>query len=185
MTATEYTASDEVILVDESDKEIGTASKLAAHQNNLLHRAFSVFIFREAEATQQLELLVQQRALHKYHSPGLWTNTCCSHPRSGETIIAAGKRCLQQELGMVTPLKQVGSFYYNAHFSNGLSEHEIDHVLVGMIEFDQVVMPNPEEVHAYRWVDFDKLQKELQAAPEQFTPWFEQALEVVKSTVFA
>lgn len=185
MTATEYTTSDYVILVDENDQEIGTAEKLTAHQNNLLHRAFSIFIFREEETTERLELLLQQRALHKYHSGGLWTNTCCSHPRSGETLIVSAKRRLQEELGIEAPLKKVGSFYYNTHFSNGLSEHEIDHVLVGIVKSQQVITPNSDEVHAYRWVDLDVLQSELETQPHEFTPWFKQALQVVKATVFA
>src|SRR5437763_15816865 len=112
MTATEY-----IVLVDAQDREIGIAEKLSAHEKNLLHRAFSVFIFRQTPA---FELLLQQRAMNKYHSPGLWTNTCCSHPRSGEEITAAGGRRLQEELGIVTPLKDVGWFHYNAHFPNGL-----------------------------------------------------------------
>ncbi len=119
MTATECIALEQVILVDEQDRDIGVAEKLLAHQKNLLHRAFSVFIFRQSPGSH-LELLLQQRALHKYHSGGLWTNTCCSHPRPGETVIEAGQRRLREELGVVTPLADNGWFQYNAHFSNGL-----------------------------------------------------------------
>src|SRR3990167_1504236 len=111
--------TDQVILVDENDTAIGTAEKLAAHEQNLLHRAFSIFIFRDSP---QRELLLQQRALGKYHSPGLWTNTCCSHPRPGEAILEAGKRRLQEELGLTSELSDLGWFHYNAHFPNGLSE---------------------------------------------------------------
>src|SRR5262249_52461597 len=118
MTATEY-----VILVDEENRQTGLAEKLEAHQKNLLHRAFSAFIFRR---NSNIEVLLQQRALHKYHSPGLWTNTCCSHPRAGESILAAGKRRLQEEMGVTAELADLGWFQYNAHFENGLSEHEID-----------------------------------------------------------
>ena len=170
MTATEY-----IILVDDQDCEIGVAEKLAAHQQNLLHRAFSVFIFRE---NQERELLLQQRAFDKYHSGGLWTNTCCSHPRKGEDTLSAGKRRLREELGLVTSLTDVGRFHYNVHFSNGLSENEMDHVLIGTIAKDTPIIPNPEEIHAYRWITLPRLQQELAAYPEQFTPWFAQALEI-------
>ena len=176
MTATEYHSPEYVILVDEEDKEIGLAEKLLAHQKNLLHRAFSVFIFRK---TPQLELLLQQRALHKYHSPGLWTNTCCSHPRSQESVIAAGERRLQEELGFMTTLNNLGCFHYNAHFSNGLSENEIDHVLIGTVPADIVIKPNKDEIHAYRWMTLNDLQQALKMHPEAFTPWLEKALDIV------
>lgn len=172
MTATEY-----LVLVDEQNKEIGTAEKLSAHARNLLHRAFSVFIFREES---QLELLLQQRAFDKYHSQGLWTNTCCSHPRIGESIVEAGRRRLKEELGIVAALKDLGWFHYNAHFSNGLSENEIDHVLVGTITTDTKIIPNSKEVHAYRWVTLPDLQQELNNHPENFTPWLASALALVK-----
>ena len=175
MTATECVKPDYVILVDEQNKQIGLAEKLAAHQQNLLHRAFSVFIFRK---TPQVEILLQQRALHKYHSPLLWTNTCCSHPRSGESVLDAGLRRLQEELGITAKLKDLGWFQYNAHFDNGLSEHEIDHVLVGEVAPDILVAPNPDEVNAFRWVSVDDLRAEYAAHPEQFTPWMMQALEI-------
>jgi isopentenyl-diphosphate delta-isomerase type 1 len=171
VTATEY-----IVLVDEQDRETGTAEKLAAHVNNQLHRAFSVFIFRRLP---QCELLLQQRASGKYHCPDLWTNTCCSHPRPGETILAAGERRLQQELGFTTPLKNLGWFHYNVHFDNGLSENEIDHVLIGEITADTTPAPNPEEVRALRWVSIDTLKDELTATPQKFTPWLLQALEIV------
>src|SRR3989338_4869056 len=128
MTATEY-----VILVDDHDQEIGYAEKLSAHKKNLLHRAFSVFIFRKQP---RLELLLQQRALKKYHSAGLWTNTCCSHPRPGENIMQAAERRLYEELTIKTPLQDLGWFHYNAHFQNALSENEIDHVLLGDVPPD-------------------------------------------------
>lgn len=170
MTATEY-----VILVDEQDNEIGTAEKLSAHAKNLLHRAFSVFIFRDSDTPQ---LLLQQRALSKYHSPGLWTNTCCSHPRQGEDIVEAGIRRLREEMGITANLKNVGSFHYNAHFENGLSENEIDHVLVGTISADTVITLNPDETQAVRWVTLEQVRAELDASPELFTPWFAEALAI-------
>jgi len=172
MTATEY-----VVLVDNNDQEVGTAEKLIAHQKNLLHRAFSVFIFRRSP---QLEVLLQQRAASKYHSPALWTNTCCSHPRLGENIISAGQRRLQEEMGIQATLKHIGSFHYNAHFDNGLSENELDHVLVGMIDADTAITPNPEEAQALRWITIAALEQELANHPERFTPWLQQALEIAK-----
>lgn len=169
------TATEQVILVDKYDNPIGTAEKLKAHQENLCHRAFSVFIFRK---TPQLEVLLQQRAQHKYHSPLLWTNTCCSHPRPGEDIIKAGERRLREEMGITTALRSLGSFHYIAHFDNGLSENEIDHVLVGWGAEEDITV-NPHEVSAYRWVTVEKLQDELLAHPKQFTPWLSKALQTI------
>ena len=170
MTATEY-----VILVDQNDKPIGVAEKLEAHRKGLCHRAFSVFIFRNSP---QKELLLQQRAKGKYHSPGLWTNTCCSHPRPNEEIIQAGERRLLEEMGVTTKLKSVGKFHYIAHFNNGLIENEVDYVLVGTLE-NELFQPNPAEVKAYRWITLDDLEQELAAHPERFTPWLSQALIVL------
>lgn len=175
-------AYEEVILVDEADQEIGVAEKLSAHQNNRLHRAFSVFIFRQ---NKEWELLLQQRNLDKYHSPGLWTNTCCSHPRLGENIVAAGERRLKEELGIHIALRNVGWFHYNAHFSNGLSENENDHVLVGVAPVTQVIQPNPLEVHAFRWVRIDVLEEEIAAQPAQFTPWLLEALGLAKKDLLS
>lgn len=166
-----------VVLVDEQDNEIGVAEKLTAHQNNLLHRAFSVFIYRNHA---EIEILLQQRAMHKYHSAGLWTNTCCSHPQPGEAILAAGQRRLQEELGLVSSLQQIGSFTYNAHFSNGLSEYELDHVLVGEVPVECSVEPNPDEVLATRWIKLDQLTHELAANPAHFTPWLPPAFNLIK-----
>lgn len=170
MAATEY-----VVLVNEQDQEMGIAEKLAAHEQCLLHRAFSVFLFRK---TNSLELLLQQRALDKYHSAGLWTNTCCSHPRVGEDILLAGQRRLHEELGITADLTHCGWFHYQAHFPNQLSENEIDHVLVGVVAHDLTPLPNPKEVHAYRWISVTDLQAELAAHPEQFTPWLQEALQL-------
>jgi len=172
MTATEY-----VVLVDENDHEIGRAEKMAAHEKCLLHRAFSIFIF---SAESPKKLLLQQRALSKYHSPGLWTNTCCSHPRVGEEVIAAGERRLKEELGFTVPLKTVGWFHYTAHFGNGLSENEVDHVLVGTLSEGKRIEFNTDEVHATRWVTLEELHQELTAASERFTPWLTEALRWVE-----
>ncbi|OGT63641.1 MAG: isopentenyl-diphosphate delta-isomerase [Gammaproteobacteria bacterium RIFCSPHIGHO2_12_FULL_45_12] len=166
----------DVILVNEQDQETGRAEKLYAHENNLLHRAFSVFIFNQ-EAEPQL--LLQQRALDKYHSPGLWTNTCCSHPRPNEDIIEAGERRLQEELGIKSTLKNLGWFHYNAHFANGLAENEIDHVLIGTLAKGALIQPNRQEVHAIRWVSVTTLEQELAATPRCFTPWLALALSKI------
>jgi isopentenyl-diphosphate delta-isomerase type 1 len=177
MTATKQT--EFVILVDKNDNPIGTAEKLEAHEKNLCHRAFSVFIFRKAP---KLELLLQRRALHKYHSPGLWTNTCCSHPRPGEDIIQAGQRRLKEEMGIETPLTATGKFHYIAHFDNGLVENEVDHVLIGFIDTENFSI-NKDEVDSYRWVAIADLDNEIQAQPKLFTPWLREALEVAKKYI--
>lgn len=179
------TAIELVILVDEHDNPIGTAEKLQAHRDNLCHRAFSVFIFRSASLVnnkQELKVLLQQRAAGKYHSPLLWTNTCCSHPRPGEDITHAGQRRLKEEMGIDVAVEPIGRFHYIAHFNNGLVENEVDHVLVGYYEND-TINPNPNEVHAYRWVTLGDLAKELAANPEQFTPWLAKALEIVNANL--
>lgn len=169
------TATEHVILVDENDNPIGIAEKLQAHRDNLCHRAFSIFIFRRQP---RVEILLQQRAKTKYHSPLLWTNTCCSHPRPDEAVIQAGQRRLKEEMNIDTLLQSLGSFHYIAHFDNGLSENEIDHVLVGFYEADKI-SPNPHEVEAYRWVTVENLKQELVAHPEQFTPWLGKALQLI------
>lgn len=178
MTATKQT--EFVILVDQDDNPIGTAEKLAAHRENLCHRAFSVFILRKAP---ELQILLQQRALHKYHSPGLWTNTCCSHPRPGEDIIKAGERRLKEEMGIEAPLTEIGKFHYIAHFENGLVENEVDHVLVGFAEADTFSF-NREEVNACRWISLPELEQEMRVQPEQFTPWLQEALDQIKINKF-
>jgi isopentenyl-diphosphate delta-isomerase type 1 len=179
MTATESGPQEWVILVNENDQEIGICEKLAAHQENLLHRAFSIFIFQK-DGEKELELLLQQRSLNKYHSPGLWTNTCCSHPRQNENLVKAGERRLYEEMGVETKLLDIGWFHYNAHFPNGLSENEIDHVLIGQIAPNYKITINPAEVHAYRWISLAQLKQELREDASQFTPWLEKALDVVE-----
>jgi len=178
MTAIESKSPELVILVNESNEAIGVAEKLVAHQKNLLHRAFSVFIFRQSRAG--LELLLQQRALHKYHSPGLWTNTCCSHPRPDESILESSKRRLKEELGFEAKLKDLGWFKYNAHFNNGLSEHEVDHVLIGMVPRDIDIKINDAEVHAIRWIAMADLEQDLELFPDKYTPWFKEALIIAQ-----
>jgi isopentenyl-diphosphate delta-isomerase len=172
------TATEHVILVDKNDNPIGTAEKLYAHRHNLCHRAFSIFILRQAS---EIEVLLQQRASQKYHSPNLWTNTCCSHPRPDESVMEAANRRLTEEMGLNAVLHSLGWFHYIAHFDNGLTENEIDHVLVGFVSQDLSIAPNPNEVQNYRWVGIPELNKELAQRPEQFTPWLKQALEIVQN----
>lgn len=174
------TATEHVILVDDNDNPIGTAEKLHAHRNNLCHRAFSVFILRSAA---KMEVLLQQRAAQKYHSPLLWTNTCCSHPRPEEELSQAANRRLKEEMGIIAPLRHLGWFHYIAHFENGLVENEIDHVFIGFMDENQAIHPNPEEVQDYQWVTIEQLQQELKRDPKRFTPWLKQALDVVAANV--
>lgn len=162
-------ARDEMlILVDAFDREIGSATKLGAHVDGLLHRAFSAVLWREGENGP--ELLLAKRALTKYHSGGLWTNSCCSHPRVGEEVLEAGQRRVAEELG-VEPigLYELDSFIYRAVFDNGITEYEFDHVLLGRCEGEPV--PDPAEASDVRWIGFDALSAEMLDAPEQFTVW--------------
>lgn len=154
-----------VILVDENDQEIGKMEKQEAHEKGLLHRAFSVFVFNENK-----ELLLQQRALTKYHSAGLWTNTCCSHPRIGETIEQAAHRRLMEEMGFDCDLSTKTSFIYKAAFENGLTEHEFDHVLVG--SFNGEINFNPTEVKNFKWINLEELQIDLLQNNQNYTAWF-------------
>ena len=154
-----------VILVDKNDNPIGKMEKLEAHEKALLHRAFSVFIFNDKE-----ELMLQQRALSKYHSPGLWTNTCCSHQRFGESNIEAGKRRLMEEMGFSVDLEEITSFIYKAPFDNGLTEHELDHILVG--HYNEKPNPNPEEVEDWKWMTVNDVKQDITDNPQNYTAWF-------------
>ncbi len=156
---------ERVILVNENDEQIGTMPKIEAHEKALLHRAFSVFIFNDKN-----ELMLQQRAKHKYHSPLLWTNTCCSHQREGENNIQAGKRRLMEEMGFVTELTESISFIYKAPFDNGLTEHEFDHILIG--QYNDAPNINPDEVAAYKWMDLEAVKADMAEHPEIYTAWF-------------
>ncbi|MDT0688541.1 isopentenyl-diphosphate Delta-isomerase [Salegentibacter sp. F188] len=156
---------EKVILVNEKDEQIGLMEKIEAHEKALLHRAFSVFVFNEKGET-----MIQQRALSKYHSPGLWTNTCCSHQREGETNIQAGKRRLQEEMGFTTDLKDTISFIYKAPFDNGLTEHEFDHILVGKFEGEPDL--NPDEVADWKWISLEDVEKDMKQNPDIYTEWF-------------
>lgn len=159
-----------VILVDENDNEIGVMEKMKAHREGLLHRAFSVFIFNDKD-----ELLLQQRALSKYHSGGLWTNTCCSHPRPNETIKDAAHRRLFEEMGLSCELKIKTNFIYKSPFENGLTEHELDYVLIGNTNQNPHI--NKEEVENFKWMSVSDIKKELQNNPDSYTTWFKIAIE--------
>lgn len=171
-----------VILVDEYDQPTGTAEKLAAHQQGLLHRAFSVFVFRMHE--QRLELLLQQRQKDKYHSSSLWTNTCCSHPFVDENIIAAGERRLAEEMGLHLQLTHAGSFIYTAQLTNGLIEHEFDHVFIGKYNNEPINI-NTQEVADFKWLDIASIQRSLQQEPQQYTPWLAEALAIALQKINA
>ena len=156
---------DNVILVNENDEPIGLMPKLEAHQKAKLHRAFSVFVLNEGN-----EIMLQQRAEHKYHSPLLWTNTCCSHQREGETNIEAGNRRLFEEMGFKTELKELFHFIYKAPFDNGLTEHELDHVMIGYYSNDPKI--NPDEVANWKWMAIEDVQLDIKSNPEIYTVWF-------------
>ena len=162
-----------VVLVDEEDREVGTADKLLAHQDGgMLHRAFSIFVFNKKG-----ELLLQQRAMAKYHTPGKWTNTCCSHPFPNEGVIDAAHRRLREEMGFDCEMKEGFAFTYLADVGNGLTESEYDHVIFGT--YDRDPKPNPDEAMAFRWVSPDRLNEEIIRNPENFTPWIRMAMEKV------
>ncbi len=156
---------EQVILVNEKDEPIGSMNKLEAHEKALLHRAFSVFILNDKN-----EVMLQQRAHHKYHSPMLWTNTCCSHQRAGETNIEAGKRRLFEEMGFETELKELFNFIYKAPFDNGLTEHELDHVMIGYYNDEPVI--NKDEVESWKWMKIEDIKNDMIVNPEIYTVWF-------------
>ncbi|WP_108425790.1 isopentenyl-diphosphate Delta-isomerase [Muricauda amoyensis] len=158
-------AEENVILVNENDEPIGLMPKMEAHEKALLHRAFSVFIMNDKGET-----MLQQRAKDKYHSPLLWTNTCCSHQREGENNIEAGKRRLMEEMGFTAELEELFSFVYKAPFDNGLTEHEFDHVMLGFYNDDPNI--NPKEVADWKWMQPSAIKKDMAHNPEQYTEWF-------------
>ncbi len=156
---------ENVILVNRNDEPIGLMPKLEAHEKAVLHRAFSVFVLNKDN-----QIMLQQRAHHKYHSPLLWTNTCCSHQREGESNIEAGNRRLFEEMGFNTELKELFHFIYKAPFDNGLTEHELDHVMIGYYNESPII--NPEEVENWKWMGIDDVQADIQLHPEKYTVWF-------------
>jgi isopentenyl-diphosphate delta-isomerase len=156
---------EQVILVNTNDEPIGLMNKLEAHEKAVLHRAFSVFVLNDKN-----EVMLQQRAHHKYHSPLLWTNTCCSHQRAGESNIEAGKRRLEEEMGFVTELKELFHFIYKAPFDNGLTEHELDHVMIGYYNGEPNC--NPDEVESWKWMDIEEIREDMKNHPDVYTVWF-------------
>lgn len=167
---------EKVILVNRNDEQVGLMPKMEAHEKGLLHRAFSVFIFNDKN-----ELMLQQRAFSKYHSPGLWTNTCCSHQREGEDNISAGKRRLQEEMGFSTELRDTISFVYKAPFDNGLTEHEFDHILVGKYNDDPTL--NPQEAADFKWLSLEQVRKDMENNPHIYTEWFKIIFDKFYQTI--
>ncbi len=161
---------ENVILVDQNDQQIGLMPKMEAHEKAVLHRAFSVFILNHKG-----EIMLQKRAADKYHSPSLWTNTCCSHQRDGESNIEAGKRRLKEEMGFQTELEELFSFVYKAPFDNGLTEHEFDHVMIG--RYDESPEINLEEVSDWKWMSPSAIKKDIDTNPELYTAWFKIIFE--------
>lgn len=164
------TDTDQVVLVNHRDQPLGELDKLAAHRQGRLHRAFSVIL-----RNSQGELLLQRRAMAKYHSGGLWSNTCCSHPRPGEAVVAAGRRRLHEEMGLDTELDARFSLIYRAEFANGLVEHEYDHVLLGQLDDDP--HPDPAEAMDWRWLNPARVQSWVDHRPWEFSVWFPLLLE--------
>lgn len=163
---------NEVILVDEKDRKTGVCEKMSAHRRGRLHRAFSVFVFGSAG-----RLLIQQRAAGKYHSAGLWSNTCCSHPRPGETTRQAAHRRLREEMGFDCSLRKIFAFRYKTDFGNGLFENEYDHVLAGT--FDGAPKPCPSEVRDWKWISTAALQSDVRKHPVRYTSWLKKCLRRV------
>lgn len=161
---------DDVILVDTDDREIGSMGKLEAHQKGKLHRAVSVFIFHPDG-----RMMLQKRARSKYHSGGLWTNTCCSHPRPGESAAAAARRRLWEEMGIECSLKKVYAFTYKTDFPNGLTEHEYDHVFIGVTK--ETPVPDPMEAENWKWIAIEDLKFDMKKRPHMYTYWFRIALD--------
>lgn len=162
-----------VVLVDANDNDIGTMEKMEAHEKAVLHRAFSIFLFNTKG-----EMLIHQRAFSKYHTPGLWTNACCSHPRMGETLQQATSRRLREEMGMEAEIHKIFHFLYKADVGQGLIEHEVDHVFVGTTD----VLPNinREEVETYAYINLDELRTDIKLHPEKYTAWFKIAFDRVE-----
>jgi isopentenyl-diphosphate Delta-isomerase len=168
--------SEQVVLVNEQDEETGTIEKMEAHRKALLHRAFSVFIFNNKG-----EMLLQQRALGKYHSPGLWTNACCSHPRPGERVEEAANRRLKEEMGIDTALEKAFDFIYRTEFDNGLTEYEFDHVYTGT--YSGALRPDNQEVKDYCFRSMEDIEDDLLQRPEKYSAWFKIALPRLHSSM--
>ncbi len=163
-------SEEKVVLVDKNDNQIGLMSKMEAHQKGTLHRAFSIFLFNSKN-----QILLQKRSSNKYHSGGLWTNTCCSHPRDEESVIDAGNRRLFEEMGIKTELKEAFNFIYKAELENGLIEHEYDHVLIG--EFNGTPILNKDEAEDWKWISMEDVRKDIVENETDYTVWFVIAFE--------
>ena len=161
---------NKVVLVDEADNPLGEMDKLAAHEQGVLHRAFSVFVFNSKG-----EMLLQKRAAGKYHGAGLWTNACCSHPQWNEKVMEGARQRLQFEMGLSVPLKEAFRFIYKAPVENNLIENELDHVFTGITDEDP--SPNPNEVADWKWIDRHSLAQQVENSPDLFTQWFKLALK--------
>ncbi len=159
-----------VILVDKNDNKIGVCGKIKAHEEGLLHRAFSVFTFNSKN-----ELLLQRRVKEKYHSGGLWTNTVCSHPQKGENLEEGIKRRMVEEMGFSTDVKEIFSFVYKSEYENGMTEYEYDHVFISF--YDNTPKPNQDEVMDYEWMTVEKIKKDIKKNPDKYTTWFKIILE--------
>ncbi len=166
-----------VILVDENDNPIGEMEKMEAHYKGQLHRAFSVFLH-----DGKGNVLLQRRALTKYHSGGLWTNACCSHPRKGESVEQAAHRRLMEELGVDCAVQEVSNFIYRAELDKDMIEHELDHVLTGELNADEIPF-NPDEVDSIEWMTFDELKADIDSNPERYTVWFQIIMKNVNKTM--
>lgn len=169
--------TNEVILVNEEDEVIGTMEKLRAHQEGVLHRAFSVFIFNS-----EGKMLIHRRALDKYHSGGLWTNTCCSHPAPGEDTLTSALRRLQEEMGLACSIKKLFDFTYRAEVGHGLTEYEFDHVFAGVC--NDAPKPDPTEVCDWKWVHLEAVKAEIQLHPEHFTAWFRIVIPMLEKSIY-
>lgn len=165
---------EQVVLVDENDATLGTMGKMEAHEKALLHRAFSVFVFNQND-----ELMLHRRAFEKYHSGGLWTNTCCSHPRLNEDVVDAGHRRLMEEMGFDCELQHQFSFIYRSELDNNLTEHELDHVIFGRYDGEPNI--NPEEVAEWKWMSMEAVRDDIDLNPANYTEWF----KIVFDRVFA
>ncbi|MYD69806.1 MAG: isopentenyl-diphosphate Delta-isomerase [Acidobacteria bacterium] len=163
---------EEVVTVDTDDRETGVVEKMAAHRQGLLHRAFSIFVFDDAG-----RMLLQRRASSKYHSGGLWSNTCCSHPRPGESVLEAAHRRLLEEMGFDCPLDTAFGFIYRTDLDHGLTEHEYDHVVIGRYNGEPV--PNRAEVDGWKWMSAEDVRGAVAEQPETFTVWFRIALDAL------
>lgn len=163
-----------IIVVDEFDKKIGSIEKLEAHYKGILHRAFSILVFNSKN-----QLLLQKRNMEKYHSPGLWTNTCCSHPRYGENLQDAISRRLREEMGFTCELEERFSFIYKVQLGENLFEHEFDHVFIG--KYDGKVIPNKAEVDEFKWVDIEEVKTDIVYRAELYTYWFKYLFNILEN----